>query len=69
VQVQVQDIDSEVARTRDAGEGVHVGAVHIEQGPAFMKDRGDFSDALFEGAERAGICHHQGSDVLRGGFA
>ena len=30
VQIEVHDVDAEIARTRDAHQRVHVGAVHVE---------------------------------------
>ena len=41
VQVQVHDIDAEVAGPRLADERVHVGAVHVEQAALSVHEFGD----------------------------
>ena len=69
VQVQVHHVHAEIAGTRDAGERVHIGAVHVEQRAAFVQDGGNFGDAFFEDAEGAGIGDHQGGDVVGDKFA
>ncbi len=64
VEVDVEDVDAHVSRTDDAGQGVHVGAVHIEQAPLGMDDLGDPADIRLEDAERIGVGDHQGGHVL-----
>src|SRR5260370_13929200 len=51
-QIQVHDVYAEVARSRDATEGVHVVAVHIPDRAFGVENLRDFGDALFEDAER-----------------
>ena len=62
-------VHAEIAGARDAGQRVHIGAVHVKQGAAFVEDRGDFGDALFEDSQRAGIGDHQRGDVVGDEFA
>src|SRR4029077_11080989 len=69
VQIEVHDVDPEVTRARDAGEGVHVSPVHIEQRALRMENLGNFRDALLEDAERRRIGDHQRGDVGRNQFA
>ena len=63
VQVEVHHVDAEIAGARDAGQRVHVGAVHIEKRALVVQNFCDFRDALFEDAERRGIGDHQRGDV------
>ena len=69
MQVQVHHVHAEIAGARDAGKRVHIGAVHVEQSAAFVKDGGNFGDAFFEDAKRAGIGEHQRGDVVGDKFA
>ncbi len=64
VQIQVHDVGAEIARTRDADQRVHVGAIHIELRALGMQDFGDARNVLFEDAQRVGICQHQRGDVF-----
>ena len=65
VQVDVEDVDAHVAGPDDAGQGVHVGPVHVDEAALGVDDRGDLLDIGFEDAERVGIGHHEGGDLVR----
>ena len=69
VQIQVHHVHAEIAGARHAGERVHVRAVHVKQSAALVQDRGNFRDALFENAERAGIREHQRGHIFGSEFA
>ena len=69
VQVQVHHVHAEIAGARDAGERVHIGAVHVEERAAFVEDGGNFCDAFLEDAESAGVGQHQRGDVVADKFA
>ena len=64
VQIQVHDVDAEVAGTDFADQRVHVGAVHVEQAAFGVHDLGDLVDLLLEDAQRVGICEHQCRDIF-----
>ncbi len=64
MQVQVHHVDAEIARPRHASQRIHVGAVHIEQGAARVKQFGRLGDARLEGSERGGIGDHQRGHVV-----
>ena len=64
VQVQVHHVHAEIAGARDAGQRVHVGAVHIEQGAARVQQFGNLGDARLERAERGRVGDHQRGDVV-----
>ena len=64
MQIQVHEVDAEVARTHLADQRVHVGAVHVEQAALGVHDFGDLVNLLLENAERIGIGQHQRSDFF-----
>ena len=64
MQVQVHHVHAEIARPRHAGERVHVGPVHVEQGAARVEQFGGLGDARFERSQRGRVCHHQRRDVV-----
>ena len=43
VQIQVHDIDAEIAGPRNAHQRIHVGAIHVHQRAFVMQDAGRFS--------------------------
>src|SRR5205807_3632010 len=59
VQIEVHDVDTEVARPNLADQGVHVGAVHIEQAALGVQNLGDFVDLLLEDAQRVRVGEHE----------
>ena len=65
VQVEMHDIDAKIAGAGDAGEGVHVRAIHVEKRAFGVQDFGNFRHALFEDAERRGIGDHERRNVGR----
>jgi len=64
VQVEVHDIDAEISRAGFADEGVHVGAIHVEETAFGMHEFGDLVDLLLEDAERVGIGKHERGHVF-----
>ena len=73
VQVQVHDIDAEVAGTGFADEGIHVRAVHVEERASVVENVGDVVDLVFEDADlgiqsakAAGMSYEVGSGSLIG---
>ena len=57
-------VNAHVARSRDASEGVHIRAVHVEKGALAVKNVGDFRDARLEDAQRGGIGNHQRGNIF-----
>ena len=64
VQIQMHHIHAEVPRTGLAHQGVHVGAVHVEQGAFGVKYVGDLMNLALEDADGAGVGQHQRSRVF-----
>src|SRR5215472_5148601 len=64
VQVQVHDVDAEVAGPGLPDQGIHVGAVHVEEAAFLMEDLGDLVNLLFEDAESVGIGEHQAGNIF-----
>ena len=64
MQIEVHDVDAEIAGARDAHQRVHVGAVHVNLRAFGVQDFRDARDVLFEYAERVGIGDHQRGDVF-----
>ena len=63
VQVEVADVEAEIARPRDAEDGVEVGAVHVDLHALGVTDLGDVHDARLEHAERVRHRDHEGGDL------
>ena len=59
VGVVVHQVDAHVARPGDAEDGVHVGAVEVEQAAAVVQQLGDRADLRVEQAERVRVGHHE----------
>ena len=64
VQVEMHDVDAEVAGAHLTDQRVHVGAVHIEKATFCMQDVGNLMDVLLEHAQRVGIREHEGGDIF-----
>ncbi len=64
VQIQVHHVDTEVAGTDFANQGIHVGAVHVKQAALGMHDLGNLVDLLLEHSQRVGIGQHERSDFI-----
>ena len=69
VQIQVHHVHAKIAWTRNARQRVHVRAVHVKKRAAFVQDRRNFRDALFEHAQRARIREHQRGNIVGAKFA
>ena len=57
-------VDAEVAGTRLADQGVHVGAIHVEERAFGVKNVGDLVDLAFEHADGGRIGEHQRSGIF-----
>ena len=64
MQIQVHQVDAEVAGTHFADQRVHVGAVHIKQAAFSVHDVGDLVNLLLENSEGVGIGQHQRGDFF-----
>ena len=64
MQVEVHHVHAEIAGARDAHQGVHVGAVHVEHGALLVQDFGHADDVVFEDAERVRVGDHERGDVV-----
>ena len=65
VQIQVHDIDTEIAGAAEANQRVHVRAIHVKHGAFGMQQGGNFGDIRFKDAERAGVGDHERGDIVR----
>jgi hypothetical protein len=63
VEVVVHHVHAEVARLRDADEGVHVRPIHVQQGAGVVDHLGDLDDLRLEPADGARVGEHQRRDV------
>ncbi len=59
MQVVVQDVEAQVARPHDAQQGVHIGAIPIDQSAAGVDPLDHFQNVLFEQPQRVGVGEHQ----------
>jgi len=64
MQIQVHHVHAEVPGTGLADQGIHVGAVHVEQGALGVEDVGDLMNLTLEDANGAGIGEHQRGRVF-----
>ncbi len=64
VQIEVHDVDAEVAGAHFADQRIHVGAVHVEQAALGMQNVGNLVDVLLKHAERVGIGQHERGDIF-----
>ena len=64
VQVQVHQVDAEIAGARLPDQRVHVGAVHVEQAALSVQNLGDLVDLLLEDAQRVGVGEHERGDIF-----
>ena len=69
VQIVVHHVEAEIARPRDAGKRVHIGAVAVDEPAAVMHQAHDLLDVLLEQAERVGIGHHDAGDGVVAGHS
>ena len=58
----MDDVDAHVAGARDADEGIHVRAVHVNESTCLMNDFADLFDVAFEETERVWIRQHETRD-------
>ena len=64
MQVQVHHVDAEISGPHPADQGVHVGAVHVQQAAFGVQNVGDLMNVLLENAERVRIGEHERGDVF-----
>ena len=64
MQIEVQYIDSEIARPADSEQSVEIRSVHIEQAATCMHDAGNLNNLILKNAECVGIGEHQCSHFL-----
>ena len=64
VQVDMHHVHAEIARTGNAHQRIHVGAIHIKEGALAVQEFGRLDDARFEHTQRIGIGNHQSGDVF-----
>ena len=63
MQVQVHDVHAEVAGPRHAHQGVHVGAVHVDQRIDAVQEVADLLEAVLEDAHGVGVGDHGPRDL------
>ncbi len=66
VQVEVDDVEPHVARSRDPHHGVQVRAVVVEDRAGVVHDARDLHDVRVEEPERVRVREHQARDVAVG---
>ena len=64
MQIQVHDINAEISGTNLADQGVHVGAVHVEQSTLRMHDFGNLMNLLLEYSQGIGVGEHECGDFF-----
>ena len=62
-------VEAEIARPRNAGQRIHIGAVAVDQPAAIVDQAHDLADVLLEQAERIGIGHHDARNAAVAGGA
>ena len=72
MQVEVHDVDAEIAGACDADERVHIGAVHVDEAAFVVHDAADLANVFFEDADGVGVGDHETGHIvghgLREGF-
>jgi hypothetical protein len=64
VQVVVHHVDAQVAGADDADDGVHVGAVAVDEAATAMDGVDHVLNALFEQAQGIGVGDHEPGDLI-----
>jgi len=64
VRVEVHHVGAEIAGAADAQDGVHVGAVKINESAAGVDSLRDQPHAAFEQPQRAGVRDHEYGDLI-----
>ena len=64
VEVDVHHVEAHVARTGHTEDRVEVGTIIIEERAAGVDELGDLGNLLLEEAQRVGVGHHDGGDVI-----
>jgi hypothetical protein len=64
MEIEVHDIDSQVARTANTQERIHIRAVAIDQPAAVVNDFNDFEHLLVKKPEGVGVGEHQTGDIF-----
>ena len=64
VQVEVHDVDANIARPCDSRERIHVGAVHVHQRAFGVQNLRDFGQVLLVNSQRRRVGDHQRSHVF-----
>ena len=64
MRVEVHHVGAEIAGPRDAQNGVHVGAVEIDQSAGVVHQLGDVADLPVEHAQRVGVGDHEHGRLL-----
>ncbi len=64
MQVEVHHIDAHIAGAQDAQQGVHVGAIAIDQPAAIVDSLDDMLKVLIEEPQRVGVGQHQADDGI-----
>ena len=59
VQVEMHDVDAQIARADNTQQGIQVGAIAIDQTAGLVDDLDDFQHILVEQTERIGVGQHQ----------
>ena len=64
VQVEVHDIDAQIARPGNPQQRVQIRAIAINQPAGLMDQFDDFEDILVEQAQRVGVGEHQACQAV-----
>ena len=66
MQVEVNDVDSHIARPRHADEGIHVCPIHINEPTRLVHNLANLLDVRLKEPERVGIRKHEPGNMAPG---
>ncbi len=64
VRVVMHQVNAHVARPDHSQDGIHVGAIEIQEAPPLVQQAGDRADLRVEQAQRVGVGHHEDSRLV-----
>jgi len=64
MQIKMHDVESEFGRFNDPQQGIHVGAVTVNQSAGLMNDTDHFDNIFIKQSEGIGIGNHDSGQLL-----
>ena len=68
MKIEMNDIESHIARTDDTHNGIQVGSVIVAESAAVMDDLGDLADVLVKQPYCVRVGEHQSCDIIAGSY-